>query len=438
MNPLAEELNQRIAQGNPQLLEMLSPVGRQLFFPKGILSQSAEAKEKAHRINATIGIAKQEGHTMRLDSMMDPIHGIRASESLTYAPSFGIPALRKRWQEELYLKNPSLGGNKISLPVVTCGITHAVSIFADLWVAPGDVVVVPDLMWGNYQMILGVRRGARLSHHPLFNEGNGYHLEAFEAALVREAQSNQKVIVLLNFPQNPTGYTISESEADAMVQILAQAARNGTRLIVVLDDAYFGLFYEAQTLKESLFARLCGRHPNLLAVKLDGATKEHYAWGLRIGFITYGIACTGDPLPVYEALEKKTAGGVRGNISNASHLGQTILLHSMQSPASQAEKAQKFEILKHRALKVKQVLADEKYQQAWQAFPFNSGYFMCIRLKTVEAETLRVHLLERYGVGLIALGKYDLRVAFSCIDENQVQELFDIILQGVSDLESGG
>ena len=63
---------------------------------------------------------------------------------------------------------------------------------------------------------------------------------------------------------------------------------------------------------------------------------------------------------------------------------------------------------------------------------------MCIRLKTVEAETLRVHLLERYGVGLIALGKYDLRVAFSCIDENQVQELFDIILQGVSDLEAGG
>ena len=438
MNPLAEELNQLIAQSNPQLLEMLSPVGRQLFFPKGILSQSAEAKEKAHRINATIGIAKEEGHTMRLDSMMEAIQGFRASESLTYAPSFGIPALRKRWQDELYIKNPSLTGKQISLPVVTCGITHAVSIFADLWIAPGDVVVLPDMMWGNYQMILGVRRGARLSHYPLFNAREGYHLEAFEAALAREAQSNQKVVVLLNFPQNPTGYTISESEAESMVHILTQIAQNGTRLLVILDDAYFGLFYEAQTLKESLFARLCGLHPNLLAVKLDGATKEHFAWGLRIGFITYGLACTGDPLPVYEALEKKTAGGVRGNISNASHLGQTLLLHSMQSPASQVEKAQKFEVLKNRALKVKQVLADEKYQRAWQAFPFNSGYFMCIRLKTVEAETLRVHLLEHYGVGLIALGKYDLRVAFSCIDENQVQELFDIILQGVSDLEAGG
>jgi len=61
---------------------------------------------------------------------------------------------------------------------------------------------------------------------------------------------------------------------------------------------------------------------------------------------------------------------------------------------------------------------------------------MCLKLKTVEAEPLRVHLLDRYGVGLIALGKYDLRVAFSCVDEEQIQELFDTVLQGVRDLET--
>jgi hypothetical protein len=63
---------------------------------------------------------------------------------------------------------------------------------------------------------------------------------------------------------------------------------------------------------------------------------------------------------------------------------------------------------------------------------------MCLQLKTVEAEPLRVHLLDKYGVGLISLGQKDLRVAFSCIDENQVQELFDTILQGVRDLEKTG
>ncbi len=436
MNPLASELNQIIQKCNPQILEMLAPVGKALFFPKGILSQSAEAKEKAHRINATIGIAKESGHTMCFDSVMSSIEDIPASESLTYAPSYGLPELRRQWQTVLHAKNPSLGSKPISLPVVTCGVTHGISIFADLWVDAGDVVILPDMMWGNYNMILNVRKGARMSHYALFNNQGGFNLEAFEAAVKEEAATNDKIVVLLNFPQNPTGYSISKDEARAMADILTRVAEGGTRVIAAMDDAYFGLFYEPQTFKESLFAYLSGRHPNLLAVKLDGGTKEHFIWGLRIGFITYGAAGDGDLSALYEALEKKTAGAVRGNISNASHLSQRILLNSMRSEGNAAEIVQKFEILKARAEKVKTVLDDTRYADAWKPYPFNSGYFMCLKLKTVAAEKLRVHLLDRYGVGLIALGEDELRVAFSCIDEDQIQELFDTILKGIEDLEA--
>jgi hypothetical protein len=60
---------------------------------------------------------------------------------------------------------------------------------------------------------------------------------------------------------------------------------------------------------------------------------------------------------------------------------------------------------------------------------------MCLHLKTVDAEPLRVHLLNKYGVGLIALGTRDLRVAFSCIEKAQVQDLFDTVFKGILDLE---
>jgi len=153
-----------------------------------------------------------------------------------------------------------------------------------------------------------------------------------------------------------------------------------------------------------------------------------------VGFITYGISTGGDPSAVYEALEKKTAGCIRGNISNASHLSQAIVLRSMKDSAFAAEKDEKFTILKNRANRVKTVLADPKYAEAWDVYPFNSGYFMCIRLKTVNAEKLRVHLLDRYGVGLISIGEDNLRDAFSCIHEEDIQTLFDIVLQGVNDL----
>ena len=434
MNALAKELNDIIDQGNPAILEMASDIGKNIFFPKGILSQSAEAKQKAKKINATIGIAKEEGEIMAMASVSSTIKDIPLANALGYAPSFGIPELRKKWQEEQREKNPSLSGKEISLPVVTCGITHAVSITADMWLNPGDVVILPDKMWGNYNMIMGVRKGAVVKTYSLFTETGGFNLEAFEKKLQEEAATKKKLLVLLNFPQNPTGYTVTEEEGRKIADIILRQAEKGTHLIVVADDAYFGLFYEANVMKESIFAKLVCAHERILAVKLDGATKENFVWGLRVGFITYGTKIKGESRGVYEALEKKTAGAIRGNISNASQLSQSIVLKSMNDKNYRQEKEAKFNLLKGRANKVKEVVYDPKYAPYWDVYPFNSGYFMCIRLKDLNAETVRLHLLDTYGVGLIALGERDLRVAFSCIEEREVVELFEIISKGIDDL----
>ncbi|MDY6970958.1 MAG: aminotransferase class I/II-fold pyridoxal phosphate-dependent enzyme [Thermodesulfobacteriota bacterium] len=434
MNAIAKELNQIIKEANVHVYEMLSDVGKDLFFPKGILSQSAEAKEKAHKFNATIGMATENGRTMHLPSVMAMVNSLAPEETLTYAPSFGIKPLRQAWLNAIIEKNPSLEGSEISLPVVTNAITHGLSVVSDMWVDPGDVIILPDKMWGNYNLIFTVRRGARISQYQMFDDKGKFNLGAFESCVRSEAEGRDKIIVLLNFPNNPTGYTVDPGEAEAIIDILANLAQGGTNVLAVTDDAYFGLFYEKDVLKESIFASLIGRDPRLFAIKLDGATKENYVWGLRVGFVTYGAYFRGESGQAYDALERKTAGGVRGSISNASHLSQQIVLKSLQSESHIAEKQEKFHIMKERALEVKRVLADQKFQPFWEAYPFNSGYFMCLRLKTVEAEPLRLHLLEKYGVGLVSLGKTDLRVAFSCIEKQDVQELFDTVLRGVKDI----
>jgi aspartate/methionine/tyrosine aminotransferase len=124
----------------------------------------------------------------------------------------------------------------------------------------------------------------------------------------------------------------------------------------------------------------CGRDPNLLAVKLDGGTKEYFIWGLRVGFITYGAVCEDDTRqPCILPSKKKQPGAVRGSISNASHLSQRLMLSSMRDPGNAEEREAKFTILKARALKVKAVLGFSRYRDAWEAYPFNSGYFMCLK-----------------------------------------------------------
>ncbi|WDP88237.1 MAG: aminotransferase class I/II-fold pyridoxal phosphate-dependent enzyme [Desulfobacter sp.] len=435
MNPIAQELNTIIHENAPHVFEMLSDMGKALFFPKGILSQSAEAKVKADKINATIGIAKEGNSVLSLSSVTQFITGIEPDAYLPYAPSYGIPALREKWKDDLYKKNPSLGGRDLSLPVVTSGITHGVSVLSDMWVNDGDVIVLPDMMWGNYNMTFCVRNHARIVHYKAYDSAlTRFNIDDFERVIRAQAAENDKIITVLNFPHNPSGYTLSKTEADRVAAILIDVAREGTNVVAACDDAYFGLFFQEETAKESLFAKIAGQEERLLAVKLDGATKEDYVWGFRTGFVTYGIAAKKNLDQVYLALEKKTGGCIRGNISNSSHLSQTILLKSMEDENYDSLKQEKFDLLKARAMKIKEVLKDPKYADGFDVYPFNSGYFMCIRLKDVNAEALRVHLLDNYGTGLISIGDKNLRIAFSCLEEKDVSTLFDIILSGINDL----
>ena len=434
MNPLAKELNDQLTKENSSVYEMLSKRGKELFFPKGILSQSAEAKTKAKKFNATIGIATEDGVAMHLPCIKKHLEGIKVNDAFPYAPASGKPELRKKWQEKLLIDNPSLKGKKLSLPLVTSAITHGLSLTGDLFVDEGDTIVLPDKLWGNYRLIFGARLGAQFKTFPLYNGSNGFNTDGLKKLIEEVSKEKSKIIVLLNFPNNPTGYSITPREAEEISQILKETASHGANLVVVSDDAYFGLFYEDEVMTESIFAHTANLDERILAVKLDGATKEQYVWGFRVGFITFGVGGEGNKEVIYNALEKKTMGAIRGGISNCPHLSQTLVLKALESDEFPKEKKGKYEVLKARALKVKEVLVNDKYKDAWTYYPFNAGYFMCLKLKKVNAETLRQHILNQYGIGVISVGDTDIRVAFSCTEVDDIQELFDLIYQGVKDI----
>ncbi|QTH39905.1 aminotransferase class I/II-fold pyridoxal phosphate-dependent enzyme [Cohnella sp. LGH] len=431
MNPLAQQLNETLARDNPHVAEMLSDLGKKMYLPKlGILSQSAEAKQKAGAYNATIGIATENGKPMHLEVIQETLTAYDPKDLYEYAPPGGKPELRTIWREKMLAENPSVAGKAISLPVVTNALTHGLSIVGDLFADEGDAVIVPDKNWENYELTYHVRRGADMVYYPLYDADNRFNSAGLRDALLSRKDKG-KAIVLLNFPINPTGYTPGAEEGRAIVDAVREAAEAGINVVAVTDDAYFGLFFE-DSLQESLFGQLCGLHERVLAIKVDGATKEEYVWGFRVGFITYG----GLSEASLSALEQKTIGNIRSTISSGPHPSQTFILRALKSDRFQAQKEEKFVIMKGRANKVKALLDSGKYGDVWTYYPFNSGYFMCLNL-TVDAETVRQRLLSDYGVGTIALGETDLRVAFSCIEENDLEDLFDRIYQAVLDVKAG-
>lgn len=427
MNPQAQSLNEVIASKNQAVFDLLSERGKNIFFPKkGILAQGAEAK--GTRINATLGTAiEDDGTPMRLESISSKID-IDPAKAFLYAPSFGRPDIRKRWQAMIAEKNPRLKGVTISMPIATNALTHGISMAGYMLLDEGQEILVPNLYWGNYNLALQNAYGAKIVTYNLF-KNDAMDIDSLSEALLAEGD---KKVMLLNFPNNPTGYSPTESEMKALVEAIRNAGEKGKKIAVICDDAYFGLVYEKGVDLQSPFAYLADLHENVLAVKVDGPTKEDYVWGFRVGFITYAVK--GGDAQLYEALENKTAGAVRGNISNASNLSQSLLVQAFESPTYSAEKKAKLAIMQSRYNAVRNTLKDAKYAECFKPLPYNSGYFMCIKpADGIDAEQLRLLLIEKYSIGTININGL-IRIAFSAVAESDIKPMFDGIFEACKEI----
>jgi aspartate/methionine/tyrosine aminotransferase len=423
LNPLAQAANDALAKDCPVVLDMLSARGKRFFFPaKGILAQGAEAKQKAKTANATVGIATENGAPMHLQCINKYFTGLTPSEIFDYAPSYGKPELRTAWSKKQRGELPTLGEHPISNPVATNALTHGLGLVGDLFIDPGSALLSSELMWENYNLNWETRLEGKFEYYSFFDEKlTGFNVKGFTEALAKHR--GKKLVVSLNFPNNPSGYTPTKAESKAIADALTAEAEAGTKLVVCVDDAYYGMFFDDACETESLFARLAKASNNLLAIKIDGATKEEFVWGLRVGFVTFGIK--NGTAAAYKALEDKTAGLIRSYVSNISQPGQSVVLKALADPDFRKQQAEKVAVLRARAAVTAKECRKAEYADCWDVYPFNSGYFMCLRLKGADADTVRVRLLDDHGVGTIALGKSELRVAFSCLAEAQIPVVFE-------------
>ncbi len=427
LNPLASELNTQLRAASPAVFPLLSKLGKRIYLPKGILSQTAEANTKAHRFNATRAIASEVGDLMHLAVSRELVPTLPLEGIYGYAPVLGQPELRETWKAHLLEKNPSLTGSTLSLPIVTSGMTHGFSLLAELFVDDEDTFILPDKIWGNYRLIFQTKAGANLHTYPFFNAASGFNTHGFREILTHT--TNEKLLILLNFPHNPTGYAINPMEAQRIVDAIVMRADTGSRILVMIDDAYAGLWYDAEVMRESLFGLLVGCHPNVVPVKIDGATKEEYAWGLRVAFISFGLEEI-----AMQPLEQKFSGLIRANTSGASQVSQTLILEAMRASGYAEQKQRNYEILKARALKAKKVASDAAYAKLWEVYPSHAGYFICLNLKSGDAEKVRQRLLEKHGMGTISLGETELRVAYSCLEESDIETVFRTIAKVIEAL----
>lgn len=398
----APSLNQTIQAGHPAAAATLSALGRRIFFPRGIPAQAADARDCA--VNATIGqLTDGAGGAVPLPSMMAPISALPAESVVLYSSQGGDRALREAWRERIVARAPTRAG----LPVVTSGLTHGLSILADLFIEEDREVLLPAPSWGNYRLIFGVRAQGLLRPYPVIS-GNGFDVAGLKRTLAR---CQGPAVVVLNVPSNPVGYTPTLAEADALVEVFAESP---VPVVVICDDAYHGMVWEDGLLPHSLFHRLSQLPADrVLAVKVDGATKELFFFGGRVGFVTIGAEG-----PVADALENKLIGLCRSSISTVSTSGQALVLNALRNPATQAEADAVLAQMRHRYT----LLRDGFAAAGLHTYPFNSAFFALVRTKRHPEEVRQALLAD--GVGVVAVPSAGaVRVGYASVADKDIPTL---------------
>ena len=126
---------------------------------------------------------------------------------------------------------------------------------------------------------------------------------------------------------------------------------------------------------------------------------------------------------------------MRGNISNASHPAQSLFLNALKSAEHEKEKERSKLVIKERYLKVKEVLdAHAEYAEYFEALPFNSGYFMCVRLRGLDPDKVWEVLLNKYSTGVVCISEKNLfRIAFASTPTDKIEKLFGNIYAACKD-----
>ena len=434
------------------ILDLLSALGRSIELPQGIFYWLGRAKKEAE-INATIGSAKgpeaeivegggDETVTFYLPSLRRYFGELASEETFAYAPITGLPELRRAWREWILRKLDDARERVepcLSLPVVTPGITGGLHVAVKLFVDPGEIVVSPDRFWGNYRNIIERNVGGRIETFPLF-DGRRLNVQGMARKLLATLQTQAKATLVLNFPNNPTGFLPKRTAVAPLVDALVDVVEtSGKSLVVLVDDAYEGYVYDPEAVQRSVFAELCDCHRRVLPVKLDGASKEMLFYGGRVGMLSFGLPTDlGVDREQLEAeLDNKIGGIIRSTVSNCPRPVQSAILKALGDlDQVLAERRRVVDVLAGRAQCLRDELAKLDCPQL-KPLPFNSGFFCFCDVEGVSANALADLLMTKYRTGVVPTESgaiNGIRIAFCSVPEGDIPRLVANLAAAVAEL----
>ena len=457
-------MNFSIIQKTP-IYKAFSEIGKRIFLPEGIFYWAKRAREEAELIGtlgAAYGFEKDfidGGSNDWLPCYLKEITDysrLTVKEIVPYTSIGGLQETREIWKEWIVQK--SLYSNKedilfsrlnkyITTPVITGGITNGIFQACSLFLNPSDSIIVPNKRWGNYDNIISKFIGAKSKSFEFF-KNNRINIEGLKTTIEDVAKIQEKIVILLNFPNNPTGYVPTTEEGSTLVEMLKESQLTHEKPIIVLvDDAYEPYVFKDNVLNRSIFYDLHQLDENVIPIKLDGITKELLIYGGRIGFITLGlkpswIENNGELQILKDEIHNKLEGFIRATISNCNSFYQVLihkLFHEKGMEQIMQSRREVQNLLKERYDCINSELLKINNPNM-SIDPNSGGFFVFLNLNAnkIKATEFADRLLKQYKVGIIPIEKLDeningIRIAYCSIDLSEIPELIKRINSALND-----
>ena len=199
-----------------------------------------------------------------------------------YSSNLGLPRLRRAISS--YVEDHfGVHYEPLSEVLVSVGVSEAIDIALRAILNPGDEVLYHEPCYVSYSPTVILARGVARAIPTKSADHFALRAEALERAITPRAK-----VLMMNFPNNPTGATLPREELEKIAAICIKHD-----LIVLSDEIYSELTYDSAA------------HPSMAAlpgmrertILLHGVSKAYAMTGWRIGF-----ACA--PQPVIEAMMK--------------------------------------------------------------------------------------------------------------------------------------
>lgn len=186
-----------------------------------------------------------------------------------YSSNAGFIELRKEISKYLYRKF-DLEYSPEDEIIVTVGGSEGIDIALRALVGPGDEVIVPEPSFVAYKGCTAFT-GATPKVLNLKAE-NDFKLTAKE---LEEAITEKTKVVIIPFPNNPTGAIMTREELEPIVEVLAKKD-----VIVISDEIYAELSYDKPHVSIASFPEIKDK-----TLVINGFSKAYAMTGWRLGYL---------------------------------------------------------------------------------------------------------------------------------------------------------